>query len=316
MGGFVAGLGAALGLVAVIMATGAGADPTPVAASKPASGLSADVTPPVANPAVVSGNPGAAPLPVASAAPPVTPATTPTATVASSPPASVVTPVVANPGAAGTPNGWDRNNAQDVNQTCAACHGPKGEGGKGGEYPRLAGQIQAYMERQLHDFKDRHRINIPMFPYTQARELPEKDIRDITHFLAEQRVSVTVPAVEGNVAMGQEDYLAECAMCHGKEGEGKPQQEGSKKHGPALAEQYPLYLQRQLNLFATGERNNPAMREVMREVSAERMNNIVAFMVTLERHPGLAREQALETQRRILEIMQGLAAPAGGGSSQ
>ena len=39
-------------------------------------------------------------------------------------------------------------------QTCIACHGASGEGNKALKAPALAGQQQAYLQRQLEHFKN------------------------------------------------------------------------------------------------------------------------------------------------------------------
>ena len=38
---------------------------------------------------------------------------------------------------------------KEIYGPCAACHGEFGQGGKKGEYPRIAGQQAKYMESQL-----------------------------------------------------------------------------------------------------------------------------------------------------------------------
>jgi cytochrome c553 len=38
---------------------------------------------------------------------------------------------------------------REINATCAGCHGEYGQGGKKGEYPRLAGQRKAHLVDQL-----------------------------------------------------------------------------------------------------------------------------------------------------------------------
>ena len=78
----------------------------------------------------------------------------------------------------------DLEKGKEINGTCAACHGDQSAGGKKGEYPRLAGQRVAYLEKQLKSFRARTRINIPMFPYTQERELSDEDIKDVSAYLA------------------------------------------------------------------------------------------------------------------------------------
>ena len=66
---------------------------------------------------------------------------------------------------------YDPENARDILETCAACHGKNGEGGKNGTYPRLAGLKADYIAKQLRAFKARDRVNIPMYPYATEREM-------------------------------------------------------------------------------------------------------------------------------------------------
>jgi len=77
----------------------------------------------------------------------------------------------------------DLQNGRDVYGPCAACHGASGEGGKGGEYPRLAGQPASYLIDQLKLFQGRKRKNLPMFPYTEPRELSQADMKDVAAYL-------------------------------------------------------------------------------------------------------------------------------------
>jgi cytochrome c553 len=83
-------------------------------------------------------------------------------------------------GPAAAPAAEDKG--REINGVCAACHGEFGQGGKRGEYPRLAGQRAAYLKDQLKSFRARKRINLPMYPYTQERELPDEDIEAVSDF--------------------------------------------------------------------------------------------------------------------------------------
>ena len=64
----------------------------------------------------------------------------------------------------------DLEYGQEINETCAACHGEFGEGMPDGEYPRLAGLPQGYIAKQLRDFYDQesHRLG--------ARPLPARRV--------------------------------------------------------------------------------------------------------------------------------------------
>ncbi|MDH5736493.1 MAG: c-type cytochrome, partial [Gammaproteobacteria bacterium] len=73
----------------------------------------------------------------------------------------------------------DLDVGEEINETCAGCHGEYAEGGKGGEYPRLAGLSASYIENQLRLFRDRKRPNIPMLEYLDKGQLPEQEIVDV-----------------------------------------------------------------------------------------------------------------------------------------
>ncbi|MFN3883295.1 MAG: c-type cytochrome [Rhodocyclaceae bacterium] len=163
----------------------------------------------------------------------------------------------------------EQDSAIEIYGPCAACHGDLGQGGKRGEYPRLAGQRAAYIEYTLKKFRSRERINIPMFPYTQERELPDADIKAVaaylagiqlptkmpefkptddalTRLLAMEKVMI-IPKLEGDLANGKKLYQEECAYCHGVDGRGKTR-------FPMLVGQYTNYLQKQIDTFIKGER--------------------------------------------------------------
>jgi cytochrome c553 len=191
--------------------------------------------------------------------------------------------------------GWeyDQENAQDVLETCAACHGRNGEGGKGGTYPRLAGLKEAYLAKQLRAFKARERSNIPMYPYATERELPESDIRDVARLLSSIELPTEMPApdapmsalerllaaqavfnvpqVEGDIERGAELYQEECGDCHGPEGWGEDD-------APQLAGQYTEYLRRQIEGFQSGERLNEDMDGVFDELVGPDLEDIFAYL--------------------------------------
>ena len=191
---------------------------------------------------------------------------------------------------------------EEINETCAGCHGEYGQGSIDGEYPRLAGLTSSYIARQLRLFKQRQRINIPMLPYTNERELPEGDLLAIAAYLSAIRLPTKLPPIDaadfdalerleaskrvvnispypGNVEAGSRVYRKECASCHGKDGYGD-----SKHDIPQLAGQYSLYLRRQVENIRRSERlhDDPGDAELFREYSDTEINDILAYLATLD----------------------------------
>lgn len=193
----------------------------------------------------------------------------------------------------------DMEKGKDINGTCAACHGEYGSGGKKGEYPRLAGQRAAYIADQLRAFRDRRRVNIPMFPYTQERELSNEDIRDISAYLSSIELPTTapdfkdtddaltrllamekvmiIPRLDGNLDNGKAIYQKQCATCHATTGLGRGK-------FPMLVGQYTNYLKKQIDAYLKGERphDDDESRGVLATLQARDIDDILAYLTRLQ----------------------------------
>jgi cytochrome c553 len=166
---------------------------------------------------------------------------------------------------------------------CAGCHGPTGIGGKDGEYPRLAGLPAGYLAQQLKDFRDRKRQNKPMLPIFKVGRLSADRIADLAAHLSALPVpepaQVGVPeTVEGDLEWGEELYLRDCALCHGRAGEGKP----GTDH-PPLRAQWPDYLKRQVADFRGERRGHEYGEALFQEAESDALEAILAWVVQLNR---------------------------------
>jgi len=147
---------------------------------------------------------------------------------------------------------------KDINGVCAGCHGDVGQGGKEGQYPRIAGLPVTYIYRQVKLFQQNTRPNLPMLEHVHERQLSDIEIRDIANYLAAislptrlepmaetdprfdayermmalQRM-VQIPFYPGDAGAGRRLYNKECRSCHGSEGWGE-----AEKQIPQLAGQY------------------------------------------------------------------------------
>ena len=188
---------------------------------------------------------------------------------------------------------------KEINSTCAGCHSELGQGGSRGEYPRLAGQQVKYLESQLKAFRTRTRVNIPMYPYTQERELPNEDIKDVAAYLASielptkwpvfkdtddalTRLTLTervmiIPRVTGNLANGEAIYQKKCVTCHGKTGMGRGM-------FPMLVGQYTSYLKRQMEKYVKGERphDEEDVGGMLNALKEEDMQDILAYITSIQ----------------------------------
>ena len=75
--------------------------------------------------------------------------------------------------------------------SCAACHGPDGNGPIA-LYPRLAGQYEDYLQKALEDYKSGKRTN----PVMKGMVIPlsEQDIADLAAYFASQTKGLGVVA--------------------------------------------------------------------------------------------------------------------------
>jgi len=176
--------------------------------------------------------------------------------------------------------GGDVSAGKTKSATCAACHGMDGNSANP-DWPNLAGQGAAYIEKQLKAFKGDERQNATMAP--MAAPLAEQDIADLAAFFAAQTVKVGA-AEESLVELGQKIYrggnpasgVAACIGCHGPGGKGNP-----AAKFPALSGQHAKYVETQLNAFKAGERNNDAarmMRNTASNMTEQEIKSVASYI--------------------------------------
>lgn len=138
---------------------------------------------------------------------------------------------------------------------CAACHGADGNSAIPTN-PKLAGQHQQYIQKQLTEFKSGKRANAVMSGMVAS--LTPEDILNISTWLAQQKGKTGTAKDKDLVLLGEKIYrggiadrqIAACSGCHSPNGAGMPAQY------PRLGGQYADYTVAQLNTFRDGTRKN------------------------------------------------------------
>ncbi len=156
---------------------------------------------------------------------------------------------------------------QQKSATCAACHGNDGNSANA-EWPKLAGQSEKYLTKQLMEFKSGDRVNATMNGMVAG--LSDQDMEDLAAYYSKQTVTLGEAAPE-LVEQGQQLYrggnmvtgVAACSACHGPTGAGNPE-----ARFPLLSGQHALYLENQLKAFRAGQRANDA-GQMMRNIAAK-----------------------------------------------
>jgi len=139
--------------------------------------------------------------------------------------------------------------------TCRSCHGDEGQGNPAINAPRIAGQLEDYLARQLANFRDGVRGGQPGDTYGGQMALMAATLDSAA--IAELAVSVAGMAnwpgpTQPGPTSGDELYQP-CAACHGAKGEGN-----AALLAPRIIGMDSRYLARQLRNFRDGIRGkNP-----------------------------------------------------------
>ncbi|MCL7461349.1 c-type cytochrome [Pseudomonas sp. NW5] len=154
---------------------------------------------------------------------------------------------------------------------CAACHSPDGNS-MVPNFPKLAGQGERYLLKQLHDIKSGARQVVEMTGI--LTNLNDQDLADIAAYYASQKGSIgqADPAlVERGAALFRggnlQTGMPACTGCHSPNGEGN-----DLAAFPRLSGQHAQYTALQLNNFREGIRNNDGDSMIMRSIAAKLSN--------------------------------------------
>lgn len=208
------------------------------------SALMAQDAPPPATPA--SAATAATPASAGTAAAPASTASAPASAASAAP---VVAPAAPEVEVAVTPG--DATAGQAKAAVCGACHGMDGNSSDP-QFPKLAGQSEQYIARQLADFKSGKRQNAIMMG--MATPLSPQDMHDLGAYFASQ---TPLPGVadQALVEHGQQLFrqgdasrdIPACMACHTIDGSGNP---GAMY--PRLASQHAQYIEATLKAWHDG----------------------------------------------------------------
>ncbi|CAI8956117.1 MULTISPECIES: c-type cytochrome [Pseudomonas] len=154
---------------------------------------------------------------------------------------------------------------------CGACHNPDGNS-LAPNFPKLAGQGEKYLEKQLHDIKSGKRTVLEMTGMLAA--FSDQDLADIATYFSSQKGSVGAAdpkLVERGRALFNggdvEKGLPACTGCHSPNGAGI-----ALAGFPHLGGQHSTYVAKQLTDFREGNRTNDGDATTMRTIAAKLSN--------------------------------------------
>src|SRR5579872_3710848 len=136
---------------------------------------------------------------------------------------AAATPAVSAPDAAKGAAFYGAGDATRAIPACTSCHGDAGNSTIVTN-PKLAAQHEAYIVKQLTNFKSGERANAIMGPF--AQKMTEEEMRNLAAYLSTQTLKPSAAKNKDTVDLGKKIFRAgikdknvpACAACHGPTG--------------------------------------------------------------------------------------------------
>ena len=170
---------------------------------------------------------------------------------------------------------------EQVMGKCFLCHGATGDSSSP-LYPKLAGQNEAYLLKQLRNFKSGERESNDMRKI--VADMDDNDMRAAAHYFSHQEPSRGKSAYGEMRAVGEQIYkqgnaakgLRPCRECHGETGAGS-------EVLPRIAGQHTLYIETQLTLFEERKRtnDNALMQDIAKHLTTDEIRAVAEFLRAL-----------------------------------
>jgi cytochrome c553 len=201
-------------------------------------------------------------------------AATPASAATAAAPATAVAAAAVKPG--------DAAAGQAKAAVCGACHGMDGNSADA-QYPKLAGQSEQYIVRQLTDFKSGKRQNPIMMG--MAAPLSTQDMHDVGAYFA-SKTALPGVADQALVEHGQTLFrqgdatrgIPACMACHSIDGRGNP---GAMY--PQLTSQHAQYIEATLKAWHDGttwgdDAHAQIMPAIAKQLSADDIAALASYV--------------------------------------
>jgi len=145
----------------------------------------------------------------------------------------------------------------------------------------LAAQTAPYIELQLHAFKDQTRADpdAQAYMWGMASQLDDASISGLAAYFSKQSAAEGKSGNATLIAQGKQIFvegvpgrqIPACASCHGAQAQGNGP-------FPRLAGQHAPYLLKQLLVIQSVLRTAPVMHGVIKDLTRDQMQAVVAYL--------------------------------------
>ena len=163
---------------------------------------------------------------------------------------------------------------------CTGCHGPAGNS-LGDTIPIIAGMAPNYFKKTIKDYSEGKRPSPEMEPF--SKYVMQAGLDEIAGYFAEQKRQPPRSKIDANQAKRGAKIAAQCAACHGPQGNGD-----AERGYPALRGQPIGYLQLQSVMFKEDKRKleeatvDDTKRKMMKGLSDSDIAELAAYFASLK----------------------------------
>ena len=182
--------------------------------------------------------------------------------------------------------------------TCSPCHGDDGAGDQELAAPAIAGASDWYMTYQIEKFQNGVRgyhytdaEGLRMRPMSRALFADRGDVESVVQYVFSLPIPDPPATAEADAAAGEAEYEALCANCHGVDGRGVDSPVPELR-APSVLHLNDWYIASSLRKYRDGVRGaapgdgaGAVMRGPMAGMSDERIDNVTAYIMSMQRLP-------------------------------
>ena len=182
--------------------------------------------------------------------------------------------------------------------TCSPCHGDDGAGDQELAAPAIAGASDWYLTYQIEKFQNGVRgyhytdaEGLRMRPMSRALFADRGDVESVVEYVFSLPIPDPPATVEADAAAGEAEYEALCANCHGVDGRGVDSPVPELR-APSVLHLNDWYIASSLRKYRDGVRGaapgdgaGAVMRGPMAGMSDERIDNVTAYIMSMQRLP-------------------------------